>query len=58
MRLPIAKCVQIDSEALWDKIGSTDICQKWWVHMAPLMETEPDSVRPKATSLSEVFFME
>ena len=49
--------VEIDSEERWAAIASTPVCQRWWVHMAALMELEADGVRPKATALREVFFL-
>jgi L-rhamnose mutarotase len=50
--------LQIEDEAKWDAVASTEVCQRWWKVMAPLMETEPGSVRPKATALTEVFYLE
>jgi len=49
---------EIDSEERWAAIGSTAVCQRWWVHMATLMELEADGVRPKATGLREVFYLQ
>lgn len=50
--------VEIEDEARWAAIASTEVCQRWWRFMAPLMETEEDGIRPKAVEGKEVFFME
>jgi L-rhamnose mutarotase len=47
--------VEIDSETAWDAIADTEVCQRWWKFMAPLMETEGG--RPKAEPLREVFYL-
>jgi L-rhamnose mutarotase len=36
------------------KLRETDIMRKWWAHMAPLMETNPD-LSPVRTPLKEMF---
>jgi arylsulfatase len=36
------------------KLRDTDLMRKWWAHMAPLMETNPD-LSPVRTPLKEVF---
>ena len=38
-------------------LGSTEIVQKWWKHMADIMETNPDN-SPITVPLKEVFYME
>ena len=38
-------------------LGKTEIVQKWWKHMADIMETNPDN-SPVTSPLEEVFFME
>ncbi|TVR46592.1 MAG: L-rhamnose mutarotase [Puniceicoccaceae bacterium] len=40
----------------WKAVADTAICRKWWDHMAPLMEVNPDN-SPKATELKEVFHL-
>ncbi|PNQ81788.1 hypothetical protein C1T21_09760 [Paenibacillus sp. F4] len=37
--------------------SATDICQKWWAYMKPLMETNPDD-SPVSRNLKEVFYLE
>lgn len=48
--------VEIEDEAAWDAIATTEVCQRWWRHMAPLMATDAAG-RPIATPLREVFFL-
>jgi L-rhamnose mutarotase len=48
---------EIEDEARWNAIAATDVCQRWWAHMAAVMETNPDA-SPKATPLREVFHLE
>jgi L-rhamnose mutarotase len=31
---------EIESEAKWEAIASTEVCQRWWAHMASKMETD------------------
>lgn len=45
---------EIESEARWKAIASTDVCQRWWRHMADLMPSNHDS-SPIARDLREVF---
>lgn len=39
------------------RLPETEIMQKWWAHMADLMETNPDS-SPKVFELHEMFYMD
>ena len=48
--------VEIEDQARWDAIASTEICQRWWRAMQPLMRTNPDA-SPIAISLREVFHL-
>lgn len=45
---------EIESEEKWQAISSTEVCQRWWRHMAPIMPANPDS-SPKSVDLREVF---
>ena len=38
-------------------LGKTEIVQRWWKHMADIMETNPDN-SPVTIPLSEVFHMD
>ncbi|MGJ5640535.1 L-rhamnose mutarotase [Formosa sp. S-31] len=49
--------VEIESEAQWNAIASTETCKNWWKHMAELMETNPD-YSPVSTELVEVFHLD
>lgn len=49
--------VEIESEELWDKVAETDACQKWWVYMKDIMETNADN-SPVSIELSKVFNLE
>ncbi|ASR48258.1 MULTISPECIES: L-rhamnose mutarotase [Paenibacillus] len=49
--------LEIEDEEKWEQIAQTDICQKWWAYMEPLMETNPDN-SPVSRNLKEVFYLE
>ena len=49
--------VQIEDEAKWAAIAATEVCQRWWAHMADVMPANPDG-SPVAVDLSEVFHMD
>ena len=48
--------VEIEDEARWNAIAQTDVCQRWWAHMADIMPTNADA-SPVATDLEEVFHL-
>ena len=48
---------EIESEERWQAIASTEVCQRWWLHMRDLMPTNPDH-SPKSVELHEVFHLE
>jgi L-rhamnose mutarotase len=48
---------EIEDEARWAAIAQTDVCRKWWHHMADLMPANPDK-SPVAEELKEVFHIE
>ena len=47
---------EIESEERWNAIACTDVCQRWWAHMADLMVTNPDG-SPASKPLAECFHM-
>ncbi|MGP1990488.1 L-rhamnose mutarotase [Zobellia laminariae] len=47
---------EVESEEKWNAIGDTEICKKWWKHMAGLMETNADD-SPVSIDLKPVFYM-
>lgn len=48
---------EIESMEKWQAIADTEICQKWWKYMDPLMPGNPDG-SPVAKDLKEVFHIE
>jgi L-rhamnose mutarotase len=48
---------EIESEERWAAIASTEVCQRWWKHMADVMPANSDS-SPVSTPLREVFHLE
>jgi L-rhamnose mutarotase len=46
--------VEIEDEQRWNAIAQTDVCKRWWKHMADVMPSNPDN-SPIATDLKEVF---
>lgn len=47
---------EIESEEKWNAIANTEICKKWWVYMADLMETNSDD-SPVSKDLKHIFYM-
>ena len=45
-----------DPQALYD-LAKTDLMQKWWAHMADIMETVDGGNEPVATPLETLFHM-
>lgn len=48
---------EIESEERWAAIASTDVCRRWWRHMAEVMPSNPDA-SPRSTPLREVFHLD
>ncbi len=46
--------VEFASEAQWQAIAQTEVCQRWWRHMKDVMPTHPDH-SPVSLELREVF---
>jgi len=49
--------VEIEDEARWNEIAETEVCRRWWAHMASIMETNPDG-SPATRDLTEVFHLD
>ena len=49
--------VEVEDEERWNAIAKTEICQKWWAYMSPLMPGNADG-SPAATTLKEVFHID
>ena len=47
-------CAEIEDEARWQAIASTDVCRRWWRHMREIMPSNPDD-SPVSRELREVF---
>ncbi len=48
--------VEIESEARWAAVASTEVCQRWWKFMGDLMPSNPDH-SPVSRELQEVFHL-
>lgn len=48
---------EIEDEARWNAVAQTEVCQRWWKHMAELMATNPDN-SPQSVELTEMFHLE
>jgi L-rhamnose mutarotase len=48
--------VEIEDEARWNAIASTEVCRRWWKHMGDVMPSNPDH-SPVAAGLKEVFHL-
>ncbi len=49
--------IEVDDEAMWNRVASTEVCQRWWRHMRDLMPTHEDN-SPVSRDLREVFHIE
>ncbi|ENH96090.1 hypothetical protein J416_12834 [Gracilibacillus halophilus YIM-C55.5] len=49
--------VEIENEKTWEQLAQTEVNQKWWRYMEPLMETNSDN-SPVTVNLNEVFHMD
>ncbi len=49
--------IEIEDEEKWSKLAKTEINQKWWEFMAPIMETNEDN-SPVAKDLKNVFHLD
>ena len=45
---------EIESEERWQAIAGTDVCQRWWQSMKPLMPSHGDG-SPESRDLRQVF---
>lgn len=48
--------VEVESEARWNAIAETDVCQRWWKNMGDVMPSNPD-YSPVSDDLKEVFYL-
>ena len=49
--------VEIENEARWAAVAQTEVCRRWWKHMADVMPANPDN-SPVSTELREVFHLD
>lgn len=47
---------EIESEERWAAIAKTDVCRRWWAHMADVMPANADG-SPVAADAREVFHL-
>ena len=47
---------EVESIERWNAIAQTDVCKRWWAHMAPLMPGNADN-SPVAAPAREVFHL-
>lgn len=45
---------EIDDLEQWNAVAETEVCRRWWKHMAPLMDTNDDD-SPAGPTLEEIF---
>lgn len=48
--------VEIESEARWNTVAQTEVCQRWWKHMADVMPSNADN-SPVTDELKQVFYL-
>lgn len=48
---------ECESDALWQEIAATAVCQRWWIYMQDVMFTDENG-RPLTIDLVEVFHLE
>ncbi len=49
--------VEIESQAQWDAVAQTEVCQRWWQHMTEVMPANPDN-SPISDELKPVFYLD
>ena len=49
--------VEIEDEARWEAVASTDVCRRWWRHMREVMPANEDD-SPVSAPLREVFHLD
>ena len=48
--------VEIESEARWEAVAKTEVCQRWWASMKDLMPSNADN-SPVSAALKPMFYM-
>ncbi|WP_256442900.1 L-rhamnose mutarotase [Amphibacillus sp. MSJ-3] len=49
--------LEVEDEKEWAKVSETEINQRWWDYMAPIMDVNPDN-SPISIDLTEMFYLE
>lgn len=49
--------VEIESEARWEHVARTEVCQQWWKYMSDIMLSNPDN-SPVSDELRPVFYLD
>ena len=49
--------VELESDELWSRVATTDVCQRWWRYMRDVMPTRADD-SPVSRDLREVFHLD
>ncbi|MEH2920615.1 L-rhamnose mutarotase [Samsonia erythrinae] len=49
--------VEVESEARWEAISQTEVCQRWWKQMRDVMPANPDN-SPVSDELESVFYLD
>jgi L-rhamnose mutarotase len=49
--------VEFESEAQWNAVAKTNVCQRWWAYMNDVMPVNADN-SPVSKELHEVFHIE
>jgi L-rhamnose mutarotase len=49
--------VELEDEARWNAVASTDVCRRWWAYMRDVMSANPDD-SPVSRELREVFHID
>lgn len=47
----------MESEARWNAVAETEVCQRWWRHMTDVMPANADN-SPVSATLRQVFYLE
>ena len=49
--------VEIESEARWNAVANTDVCQRWLKYLGDVMPSNPD-ISAVSSALNEVFYLD
>lgn len=49
--------VEVEDDARWASIATTEVCGRWWAHMRDIMSVNADD-SPRSVDLREVFHLD